>query len=115
MHQEVFLEVRRWGPSFDPARATLGTWILLIARSRAIDHLRKRVPEPRDPQAPGALAAREPEQDPETCRTPRERWGRPMRLGRLPERRGGPSCGCGSMRASARPDRRAHRACPWGR
>ncbi len=86
VHQEVFLEVWRRGPSFDPARATLGTWILLIARSRAIDHLRKRVPEPRDPQAPGALAAREPEQDPETSPDAVvERWGMAMRLGRLPE------------------------------
>ena len=43
VHQEVFLEVWRRGPSFDPSRATLATWILLIARSRAIDRLRPRV------------------------------------------------------------------------
>jgi RNA polymerase sigma-70 factor (ECF subfamily) len=86
VHQEVFLEVWRRGSSFDPARATLGTWILLIARSRAIDHLRKRVPEPRDPQGPAALAAGDGEQDPETSPDALvERWGMAMRLGRLPE------------------------------
>jgi RNA polymerase sigma-70 factor, ECF subfamily len=86
VHQEVFLEVWRRGPSFDPARAGLGTWILLIARSRAIDHLRRRVPEPRDPQAPAALATGEAEQDPETSPDALvERWGMAMRLGRLPE------------------------------
>jgi RNA polymerase sigma-70 factor, ECF subfamily len=86
VHQEVFLEVWRRGPSFDPARAGLGTWILLIARSRAIDNLRRRVPEPRDPQAPAALATGEAEQDPETSPDALvERWGMAMRLGRLPE------------------------------
>ncbi|MGE3140185.1 MAG: sigma-70 family RNA polymerase sigma factor [Thermoleophilia bacterium] len=48
VHQEVFLDVWRRGRSYDPARASLGSWIMLIARSRAIDHLRRRVPEPRD-------------------------------------------------------------------
>jgi RNA polymerase sigma-70 factor, ECF subfamily len=90
VHQEVFLEVWRRGPSFDPARATLGTWILLIARSRAIDHLRKRVPEPRDPLAPAVLAVGDPEQDPETSPDALvERWGMAMRLGRLPEHEAG--------------------------
>jgi len=37
VQQEVFLEVWRRGPSYDPARAGLGTWIMMIARSRAID------------------------------------------------------------------------------
>ena len=86
IHQEVFLEVWRRGPSFDPARSSLGTWILLIARSRAIDHLRKRVPEPRDPLRPGGFAPGEADQDPETSPDALvERWGMAMRLGRLPE------------------------------
>ena len=33
-------------------------WILQIARSRAIDHLRRRVPEPRDPMSTVAVAER---------------------------------------------------------
>jgi RNA polymerase sigma-70 factor (ECF subfamily) len=86
VHQEVFLEVWRRGPSFDPGRSSLATWILLIARSRAIDHMRKRVPEPRDPLAPGGSALRETEDDPESSPDALvERWGMAMRLGRLPE------------------------------
>jgi RNA polymerase sigma-70 factor (ECF subfamily) len=50
VQQQVFTEVWRRAPEYDPERAGLMTWVLTIARSRAIDHLRKRVPEPRDPQ-----------------------------------------------------------------
>lgn len=86
VHQEVFLEVWRRGPSFDPGRSSLGTWILLIARSRAIDHMRKRVPEPRDPLGPRGFALSERESDPESSPDALiERWGMAMRLGRLPE------------------------------
>lgn len=86
VHQEVFLEVWRRGPSFDPDRSSLGTWILMIARSRAIDHMRKRVPEPRDPLGPGGFAVSERSDDPETSPDALvERWGMAMRLGGLPE------------------------------
>ena len=84
VHQEVFLEVWRRGPSFDPARSSLATWILLIARSRAIDHMRKRVPEPRDPLGPSGVG----EADPDPASSPDalvERWGMAMLLGRLPD------------------------------
>jgi RNA polymerase sigma-70 factor, ECF subfamily len=47
--QQVFLEVWQRAEQYDPARAGLVTWIMTIARSRAIDELRRRVPEPRDP------------------------------------------------------------------
>jgi RNA polymerase sigma-70 factor (ECF subfamily) len=46
VQQQIFLEVWQRGRSFDPKRGTLLAWILTIARSRAIDHLRRRVPEP---------------------------------------------------------------------
>jgi|SRR6185436_997660 len=49
VYQQVLLEAWQRGRSFDPARASLRTWLATIARSRAIDHLRRRVPEPRDP------------------------------------------------------------------
>ncbi len=49
LQQVVFTEVWQRGPDYDPKRASLLTWILTIARSRAIDHLRKRVPEPHEP------------------------------------------------------------------
>jgi RNA polymerase sigma-70 factor (ECF subfamily) len=51
VYQQVLLEAWQRGRSFDPARASLRTWLATIARSRAIDHLRHRVPEPRDPSA----------------------------------------------------------------
>ncbi|HEY6781256.1 MAG TPA: sigma-70 family RNA polymerase sigma factor [Thermoleophilaceae bacterium] len=47
VHQQVFLEVWQRAPGYDPARASLLTWIMTIARSRAVDQLRRRVPEPR--------------------------------------------------------------------
>lgn len=58
VYQQVLLEAWQRGRSFDPARASLRTWLATIARSRAIDHLRRRVPEPHDPSH--AHAGREP-------------------------------------------------------
>jgi RNA polymerase sigma-70 factor, ECF subfamily len=49
VQQVVFTEVWQRGRDFDPDRGGLLTWILTIARSRALDHRRRRVPEPRDP------------------------------------------------------------------
>ena len=56
VYQQVLLEAWQRGRSFDPARASLRTWLATIARSRAIDHLRRRIPEPHDPTAPYAGA-----------------------------------------------------------
>ncbi len=50
MQQQVFLEVWRRSDRFDPERGKLLTWVMTIARSRAIDHMRRRVPEPIDPE-----------------------------------------------------------------
>ncbi len=47
--QQVLLEIWQRAASYDPDRAGLLTWALTIARSRAIDELRRRVPEPVDP------------------------------------------------------------------
>ena len=55
VQQQVFLEVWQRGTSYDPHRASPATWVMTIARSRAIDHLRRRTPEPRDPLTPGAF------------------------------------------------------------
>jgi RNA polymerase sigma-70 factor (ECF subfamily) len=55
--QLTMLEVWRRGPTFDPTRASLSTWVLMIARSRAIDHLRRRIPEPHDPHDLDELAS----------------------------------------------------------
>ncbi|HTI35100.1 MAG TPA: sigma-70 family RNA polymerase sigma factor [Miltoncostaea sp.] len=81
VHQEVFLEVWRRGPDYDPDRASLGTWIMLIARSRAIDHLRHRIPEPRDPQTAGAAEREDPASSPDLLV---ERWALAVHLTRLP-------------------------------
>jgi RNA polymerase sigma-70 factor, ECF subfamily len=81
VHQEVFLEVWRRGPSYDPGRSSLGTWIMLIARSRAIDHLRRRTPEPRDPHScmpESEDAAASPE-------LLVERWAMALMVARLPD------------------------------
>jgi RNA polymerase sigma-70 factor, ECF subfamily len=45
--QDTFLKVLRTGSAFDPRRGALDTWILLIARSLAIDLLRRRSLEAR--------------------------------------------------------------------
>src|SRR4051794_28684951 len=58
VQQQVFLEAWQRGERYDPERGGLLTWLLQIARSRAIDQLRRRVPEPRDPASAVALADR---------------------------------------------------------
>lgn len=43
--QEVFLQLWRNPGAFDAARGSLGPWLAVISRNRAIDALRKRKPE----------------------------------------------------------------------
>jgi len=38
--QEVFIEVWRRAPQYDPARGTVSAWVTSMARSRALDRLR---------------------------------------------------------------------------
>ena len=59
--QQTLVEVWRRGPDYDPRRASVATWLLMIARSRTIDHLRRRVPEPFDPTAAGDVVDRDTE------------------------------------------------------
>src|SRR5262245_6291204 len=40
--QEVFLHVWERASSYDPARAPVGAWVLVMARSRCLDRLRRR-------------------------------------------------------------------------
>lgn len=49
--QQVLVEIWRRGPEYDPTRASLLTWMMTIARSRAIDERRRRRPEPVPPEA----------------------------------------------------------------
>jgi len=80
--QQVFLEAWERGPAYDPGRGSPLTWLMTIARSRAIDQLRRRVPEPRDPA--GSLALLEGEADPEAGLDALvEQWRMAHLLGRL--------------------------------
>lgn len=42
--QEIFFQLWRKPDSFSPSRGSLASWLLVIARNRAIDHLRQRKP-----------------------------------------------------------------------
>ena len=43
--QEVFLQLWRNPGAFDAARGSLGSWLAVVTRNRAVDFLRKRRPE----------------------------------------------------------------------
>jgi len=43
--QEIFLQLWKKPAAFDSARGSMGAWLSVIARNRAIDALRKRKPE----------------------------------------------------------------------
>ncbi len=81
--QQVLLEVWQRAQTFDPDRASLLTWVLMIARSRAFDELRRRVPEPVDPSAAAERAALSgsAEDEPDALL---ERWRIAALLERLP-------------------------------
>ena len=105
--QQVFLEAWQRGPAYDPGRASPLTWVMAIARSRAIDQLRKRVPEPRDPAGSLALLEGEGEHGGR-----RRRAGRALALrrpARPAARRGGrPAAAAVLRRGDADGDRRGH-------
>jgi RNA polymerase sigma-70 factor (ECF subfamily) len=82
VQQQVFLQVWERVEGFDPERGTLLTWIMTIARSRAIDELRRRVPEPRDPV--GTLALLESSESGDDVDALVEQWHLAHLLGRLP-------------------------------
>jgi RNA polymerase sigma-70 factor (ECF subfamily) len=83
VQQQVFLEVWERGPSYDPRRSSPATWIMTIARSRAIDHLRRRVPEPRDPA--GALAEADAQAGPSDLDALHDAWWLAGALADLPD------------------------------
>ena len=81
VQQQVFLEVWRKSDRFDPERGSLLTWVMTITRSRAIDHLRRRVPEPVDPDA---AAVRSDDEGREQVDVLVEQWRMRALLDRLP-------------------------------
>jgi RNA polymerase sigma-70 factor, ECF subfamily len=46
VQQQVYMEVWRAASSYDPDRGGLLAWIMGIARNRAIDQMRRRIPVP---------------------------------------------------------------------
>lgn len=55
VHQQVFAELWRRAGEYDPERAKLFTWVMLVTRSRATDHQRRSVPEPHEPSRAAAM------------------------------------------------------------
>lgn len=49
--QQVMVEVWQRAESYDERRGSARTWLLTLARSRAIDELRRRRPTPVDPES----------------------------------------------------------------
>ena len=84
VQQQVFLEVWQRADAYDPNRAGMLTWILTIARSRAIDELRRRVPEPHDPTAAVAVLDSTREIDTADVDALVEQWHLAQLLERLP-------------------------------
>ena len=81
--QQVFVEVWRRAGQYDPDRAPMLTWIMAIARSRAIDQMRRRIPVPS-----GDLAAEDRGSEIDAADALAERWRVAGLLGRLhPEER----------------------------
>jgi len=56
--QEVFMQLWRKPEAFDSARGSLPAWLAVIARNRAIDALRKRIPQT---DLEGVMVAVEPD------------------------------------------------------
>lgn len=80
VHQQVFVEAWQRRRDYDPRRGRLLTWLMMIARSRAIDNRRRRRPEPTDPALvdAGSRHHRDPEEE------MLERWRVAHLLRRIP-------------------------------
>lgn len=59
VHQQVYAELWRRAQEFDPSRGTLLSWVMTVARSRALDHVRRRTDQPTDADVLVALGGGE--------------------------------------------------------
>ncbi len=82
--QVTLLEVWQRAETYDPKRSSLLTWVMMIARSRAIDQMRRRVPEPRDPVTTATLIDGGGPDGTEQADALLEQWRMAHLLGRLP-------------------------------
>jgi RNA polymerase sigma-70 factor (ECF subfamily) len=64
--QDAFVKLLRTADRYDPERGSLDTWVLLVARSLALDTLRRRVLEARTLEATRPLDDADPEPGPDT-------------------------------------------------
>ncbi|MDQ2621883.1 MAG: sigma-70 family RNA polymerase sigma factor [Actinomycetota bacterium] len=83
VQQQVFMEAWEKADRFDPGRGSFLTWLMTIARSRAIDHVRKRVPEPHDPEGTARLIDSRPSENDDFAEVV-ETWQFSQIIGRLP-------------------------------
>jgi RNA polymerase sigma-70 factor (ECF subfamily) len=85
--QETFLKVWRTGAAFDPERASLDTWMLLVAKGLAIDLLRRRSLEARKLMSQPKVSEASDEPGPERRAEVSDLFRRATQtMARLPER-----------------------------
>jgi len=77
--QDAFVKLLRTAGHYDPARGSLDTWVLLVARSLALDTLRRRVLESRTLQAARPLDDADPEPGPDQVAETQDLVGRARR------------------------------------
>jgi RNA polymerase sigma-70 factor, ECF subfamily len=80
--QQTFAELWRRARDYDPDRAAPFTWVMMVARSRATDHQRRKHPEPHEPERTTQLADRRSQAEP--TRELIERWRVAELLRRVP-------------------------------
>src|SRR3954453_16718900 len=74
--QDTFVKLLRNADRYDPVRGKLATWVLLVARSLAIDAIRRRVLDVRTAEASAPIREMSPDSTPEGIAEPTDVAGR---------------------------------------